>query len=195
MKDVKEVFFGPKGLNALPPLRVLPFSYLHRRSVRFVMSVFGPRYPFYLWYCVSLLLLFGLILAWVISRPRLDARWFLLAPLTTAFGFFIGYIDENHTPLPKEARPHEIRRIDRRIGFASLAGLVSVVIGLGGAYAFFGEGSLVAVGSFVILGFTMASIWVFLSSRLEGCETCRGLTLHRTYEGRWVCLRCGEVEP
>lgn len=195
MKDVRRVFYGPKGLNILPPLRVLPSIYLRRRSVRSAMRVFGPRYPFYLWCCVSLLLLFGLILLWAISSAKLDPRWLLLTPLTTVSGFLIAYIDENHTPLPKEARPHEIQGINRRIGFASLAGLVCMAVGLGGAYTFFGERGLVATGSFVLLGFTAAFIWVFLSSRLEECETCRGLTLHRSYRSRWVCLRCGEVEP
>ena len=126
----------------------------------------------------------------LLSSLLLKLLWIAFAIPSAIAGTIFVFHDESHIPAPMWLSEDEARQIVRRLNLYGGLALALLAIGVGGAFKSFGWDGFIVAGDFFVFGVTAGYGWVFLSSRLLGCPSCRGLTVHRAARGMWICLRC-----
>ncbi len=167
-----------------------PLAYLDRPSVRWFRKVFGPLYPPYfglgvLFGFFSFLAFFAVHYELLPSVPLATS-----SVLGTGTGLLLYFADDTLMPIPADLAPQEWAAFRRRIRTASLLIVLGCFAVLGTFFVFGPLGFYNTVG-FLFFGFSMSSLWVFVSSKALPCATCEAVGLFRTYRGRFVCTRCG----
>ena len=188
-----QVVFGHRARQGVfPAVGVLPREYADRRAVRFVRRLFGPVCPRYLREPLVSAGVGAAVLAFLaLASPLfLELAWIPFAIPSAAAGVLVVFADESLIPAPTWLSADDVHKLRRRLYLYRGLGLVFMAAGLGGAFSAFGPDGFLAAGAFLLLGFSIGTAWIFLSSRLLPCPSYGGLTVHRPARGAWICLLC-----